>query len=214
LSHHGTRERHGNWTSAAAFIVSGETDIKPHCDMNQANPPDSSASSAQVTLDLEHLLPYRLSVLAYRVIHSISGEYHRRHGLAVTEWRTMAVLGRFPSLSASEVCEHTGMDKVAVSRAVARLLERGLLQRRIHSDDRRRSVLALSPAGVAVHDEIAPMVLSCEQELLSPLDQAEREQLDQLLTKLAGPGMNAMTQKIADMANAEGHRPVVPPPRF
>ncbi|MET0289402.1 MAG: MarR family transcriptional regulator [Pseudoxanthomonas sp.] len=182
--------------------------------MNQANLPTDSAAPGPVTLDLEHLLPYRLSVLAYRVIHSISGEYHRRYGLAVTEWRTMAVLGRFPSLSASEVCEHTGMDKVAVSRAVARLLERGLLQRRIHSDDRRRSVLALSPAGMAVHDEVAPMVLSCEQELLSPLEPEEREQLDRLLAKLAGPGMNAMTQKIADMASVDGPRPPVPPAGF
>ena len=44
----------------------------------------------------------------------------------------MAVLGRFPELSASEVAERTAMDKVAVSRALARLLERGLVQRDTH----------------------------------------------------------------------------------
>ena len=35
----------------------------------------------------------------------------------------MAVLGRFPGLTAAEVTERTAMDKVQVSRAVARLQE-------------------------------------------------------------------------------------------
>jgi DNA-binding MarR family transcriptional regulator len=46
---------------------------------------------------------------------------------------------------ANAVAERTAMDKVAVSRAVAHLLERGLLTREMHGDDRRRSVLTLSP---------------------------------------------------------------------
>ena len=40
----------------------------------------------------------------------------------MTEWRVMAVLARFEGLSAREVAERTAMDKVAVSRALARLV--------------------------------------------------------------------------------------------
>ncbi len=76
------------------------------------------------------------------------------------------------------------MDKVAVSRAVARLLQRGFLQRATHGDDRRRSVLSLSARGFEVYDEIAPMVLESEQQLLAGLNPDEREQLDALLLKL------------------------------
>ena len=104
----------------------------------------------------------------------------------------MAVLGRFPDLSANEVAERTAMDKVAVSRAVARLLERGLIKREIHSDDRRRSVLALSEVGYTVYDEIAPMALACEQRLIATLDAEERATLDRLLVKLGGPGLAAL----------------------
>ena len=57
----------------------------------------------------------------------------------------MAVLGPDAPLSASDVCERTRMDKVQVSRAVARLLEKGLVSRKTAPDDRRRSVL--SPLG-------------------------------------------------------------------
>lgn len=152
--------------------------------------PDSSSSAqtsehGHATLDLEHFIPYRLSVLSNRVSQTISGFYHQRFGLAVTEWRTMAVLGRYPDLSASEVAERTAMDKVAVSRAVARLLQRGFIQREIHGDDRRRSVLALSETGFAVYDQVAPMTLECERQLLSRLNEEERGQLDRLLLKLS-----------------------------
>ncbi|GAB3379391.1 MarR family winged helix-turn-helix transcriptional regulator [Lysobacter fragariae] len=134
--------------------------------------------------ELDNFLPYRLSVLSNRVSQTIAGAYARRFGLGVTEWRVIAVLGRYPGLSANAVAARTAMDKVAVSRTVARLLERGLLQREIHDDDRRRSVLALSGDGYGIYDEVVPVALEYEQRLLAPLDADERVQLDALLRKL------------------------------
>ena len=152
------------------------------------------AGRPHAELDLEHFLPYRLSVLSNRISSAIAREYSQRFGLGVTEWRVMAVLGRFPGLSAGEVAKRTAMDKVAVSRAVARLLERSLIKREIHSDDRRRSVLALSEVGYSVYDEIAPMALGCEQRLVATLDDEEKAMLDRLLRKLSGPGLAALRE--------------------
>jgi DNA-binding MarR family transcriptional regulator len=138
-------------------------------------------------LELERFLPYRLSVLSNRISDAISSAYRGRFGLGVTEWRVMAVLGRHPGLSAGEVAQRTAMDKVAVSRAVARLLARGLLARDTHGDDRRRSVLALSREGQGVHDQVVPLALEYERRLLAPLDADERAQLERLLGKLGAP---------------------------
>ena len=151
--------------------------------------PTDHADHGHATLELEHFLPYRLSVLSNRVSETISGYYRQRFGLAVTEWRTMAVLGRYQGLSAGEVAERTAMDKVAVSRAVARLLQRGFIQREIHGDDRRRSVLALTDEGFRVYDEVAPMVIEYHQRMLEPLTEEERTMLDRLIDKLAGEGV-------------------------
>ena len=41
----------------------------------------------------------------------------KRFALTIPEWRVIAILGRFPGLSAVEVAERTMLDKVAVSRA-------------------------------------------------------------------------------------------------
>ncbi len=143
-------------------------------------------SGPHPVLDLEHFLPYRLSVLSNRISRAIADLYAERFGIGVTEWRAIAVLGRYPGLSANGVAERTAMDKVAVSRAVTRLLERGLLVRGTDHGDRRRSVLELSRAGYAIHDQVAPLALRCERELLAPLDAGERAELDRLLHKLAG----------------------------
>jgi DNA-binding MarR family transcriptional regulator len=135
-------------------------------------------------LELERFLPYRLSVLSNRVSSAIERVYGDRFGVGVTEWRVMAVLGHQPRLSAGEVASRTAMDKVAVSRAVTGLVERGLVEREVHDDDRRRSVLALSPQGRAVHDQIVPMALAFEQRVLGGMDADERDLLFRLLDRL------------------------------
>ena len=136
-------------------------------------------------LDLDHFLPYRLSVLSNAVSAAIARDYATRFDLGITEWRVMAVLGLVPGLSAGEVAERTAMDKVAVSRAVARLIEAGRVERSVSGEDRRRSVLRLSEAGYAVYDQVVPIALGHEQQLLAQLSDGERAALDRILAKLA-----------------------------
>ena len=141
-------------------------------------------SRRHAELDLEHFLPYRLSVLSNRVSNAIARAYSERFQLSITEWRVIAVLGRYPELSANEVAQRTAMDKVAVSRAVAKLIESGRLRRETHDDDRRRSVLQLSEAGFQIYDEIVPFALGFERRLLEGMDESERNLLFRLLDKL------------------------------
>ena len=145
-------------------------------------------------LELERFLPYKLSVLSNRLSNAIARSYETRFQLSVTEWRVIAVLGRFRGLSANEVAERTAMDKVAVSRAVARLLERGFIKRETHGDDRRRSVLALSAAGFEVYETIAPLVIEITRKLMSVLSEEEEQMLETLILRLAGEGLQKMDQ--------------------
>jgi DNA-binding MarR family transcriptional regulator len=155
---------------------------------------DDRAHREPSELDLDRFLPYRLSVLSNRISQAIARLYQARFGFGITEWRLIAVLGRYPALSANAVAERTAMDKVAVSRAVAHLLERGLITREMHGEDRRRSVLALSEAGHRIYDEIVPLALGRERKLLATLNANEREQLERILDKLAKQGLPAMLE--------------------
>ena len=138
-------------------------------------------------LILEQFLPYRLATLSHTVSTTIAHVYDKRFGLSIPEWRVIAILGRFPGLSAVEVAERTMMDKVAVSRAVTKLIKNGRIDRQFADADRRRSILNLSEEGRRVHNEVAPLALQFERELLEGFDDGEREQLnahiDQLLAR-------------------------------
>lgn len=135
-------------------------------------------------LDLEHFLPYRLSVLSNRISDAIAREYSERFALGVTEWRVMAVLGRWPGSTASQVAQRTAMDKVAVSRAVARLAEAGRLSRVADAGDRRRTLLRLSPEGQAIHDEVVPQALAFERRVLEGIAPGDRDVLFRLIGRL------------------------------
>lgn len=137
-------------------------------------------------LILEDFLPYRLAILSHSVSASIASVYEKRFGVSIPEWRVIAIVGRFPDLSAVEVAERTVMDKVAVSRAVTKLVKSGVIDRQFADADRRRSILNLSEKGRAVHDEIAPLALEMEADLLDGLDDQELEVLDRVIDKLYG----------------------------
>ncbi len=149
-----------------------------------ASAPAPTPSSATAPLELERFLPYRLSVLSNRISDAIAREYSQRFALGVTEWRVMAVLGRWPGLTASQVAQRTAMDKVAVSRAVARLLEAGRLSRVADAGDRRRALLRLSREGQAIHDQVVPQARAFEARVLEGIAPAERDALFRLLDRL------------------------------
>ena len=135
-------------------------------------------------LELEKFLPYRLSVLSNRVSQGIAQTYQQRFGLSVTEWRVIALIGRFPGLSASEVAQRAAMDKVAISRAVRNLLDQGRIEREASADDRRTRHLTLSTTGQAIYQEIVPAALDYEQHLISALNPDEQRVFERLIDRL------------------------------
>lgn len=141
-------------------------------------------SSPAERLVLEDFLPYRLSILSNRVSRAIAARYVKTFDLTIPEWRIIAVLGRRPGLTAKEVAEATEMDKVAVSRAVSKLVDSKRVAARADREDARRQILSLTAQGESVHARIAPIALASEQKLLASLSMRERELLDALLDRL------------------------------
>lgn len=145
-------------------------------------PDDDCPHAAELVL--QRFLPYRLSVLSNRLSQDIARLYQARHGISVTQWRVLAVLARHPGISARELARRTAMDKVAISRAVAALVQSGHVVRGTDGHDHRRSVLRLSARGRSVHRAVAPRALAYEARLLDGMGAAERESLFRLLDRL------------------------------
>lgn len=158
-------------------------------DVNAARQAGPTAPSDAAEFDLESFLPYLLSVASNRVSRLFAGRYSAAFGLSIPEWRVLAVIGqanaRGSRPTASEIVQRSGMDKAKVSRAVASLLARRLIERGVGGADRRQQPLALSAAGRAVHAGVVPLARTLEAELLDGLAAEDRARLRDALARLA-----------------------------
>lgn len=126
-------------------------------------------------MQLETFFPYRLAVLAEQVSLATAQVYRERFALTRDEWRVLAALAHQGEVRAADVKDRTTLDKMQVSRALARLEAQGLVDRAPDPDDGRASRVRLLPAGTALYRKIVPMVQAREEYLLSDLTPQERK---------------------------------------
>ena len=86
-------------------------------------------------------------------------------GLTIEQWRIMAALHDEPGQPMSLLAESAVLPAASLTRHVDKLVERGLVLRRIHPDDKRRIVTALSPVGGTVADRLAAAQRRLEPEV-------------------------------------------------
>ena len=110
--------------------------------------------TALQTLNLETAWIYKVSVLADLVARRVSEVVRDVSDLNHSQWRVIAAIADVPGRTASDVVDVTPMDKGIVSRAVASLVERDLVERRGSASDGRRSLLFLTGKGEAQYSDI------------------------------------------------------------
>jgi DNA-binding MarR family transcriptional regulator len=109
---------------------------------------------------------------------------HEQAGLTTSEWRVMSVLESFQPLSTNMVMAYTTMNKVAVSRAVSSLVERGYIERGVNEEDGRLLRLEFSEEGRVAFKKMSELVLGWSGSLLETLTAEEIQLFKQLLGKL------------------------------
>lgn len=135
-------------------------------------------------LRLDDFLPYRLSFTSNLVSSRIAQVYQSLFGLSIPEWRLIAMLAERPGSTQQAMGALTGMDKVTVSRAAMALVDRALVARTPHPDDRRSQLLALTPTGEQLYGEVAPKAKEMEAAIFSAFSPDERSTLETLLRRI------------------------------
>ncbi len=131
--------------------------------------------------DLNHYLPCQLATVSHTILRSVATVLEDRFGISMPEWKVLAIIAEKPGLSAVTVARLAEMDTVAVSRAVTKLLDRGLIDRELDSEDRRRSVLNLSEAGAGLYEQVVPIAQELETNLLSEFSEEEQRVLEKAI---------------------------------
>ncbi|MFD7445224.1 MarR family winged helix-turn-helix transcriptional regulator [Streptomyces sp. NPDC059909] len=115
----------------------------------------------------------------------------RRAGLTRPEFDLLGALRRTGhELTPGELARETFSSGAAVTKRIKSLAERGLVERRGDTRDRRMAHIRLTDAGRDLVDAILPAQLSYERDILAGLDPAGQARLSALLrtflTRLEG----------------------------
>ena len=126
------------------------------------------------------------------------------HGLTTTQYGLLSLLQHRPHLDQISAARLLGLDRSTTGMVLNSLERAGLLVRMVASDDKRRRVVSMTPAG---RDRLASMqapAARAVERLLAPLEPAERLVLMGLLEKLIG-AMNKATRvpMISDATTAD-----------
>ena len=136
------------------------------------------------SLNLTEFFPYQLTQLQAKVSDNIAEIYTGKFELSRQEWRVLASLGNGELLSAKQIGEQTNLEKMPASRAITKMQTQGLLLKSTDKKDKRSSLLKLTEQGLSIYQQLIPMVLEREQELLSVLSVQEKNQLAEIFEKL------------------------------
>ena len=135
-------------------------------------------------LVLTDFTPFRLNRLAQGVSDHLAEVYTQKFGLEIPEWRVIATVGPLWSCTAQHIADTTSMHKTRVSRAIANLVKRELIERTSNADDRREMELRLTKTGRAMYTELVPLVLERERALLACLGEEEMRAFNGALDRL------------------------------
>lgn len=122
-----------------------------------------------------------------RVWHNLVTETRHTEGCAGLQHQQFWVLAKLKHgpMRMSELAERVGTGQAAVTGMVDRLEERGLVERVRDDADRRVVHVALTADGERMMREAQEAFRARFEEILQPLTQEERSELERLLVKIA-----------------------------
>ena len=104
--------------------------------------------------------------------------------LTPTQFAALAKLCELGQASQNELGRLTSMDVATIKGVVDRLRGRGLVSAEPLASDKRRLILPPTPQGKALYRKLVSRAREVSQQTLSPLSEAESQQLMVLLRKL------------------------------
>jgi len=124
--------------------------------------------------DLENSIGYMLNRAASLIAARFDDDL-KAHGVSLQAWRILAALSQTEPQSLSELANHTGAELSYLSRSVAQLEERGLVERQPSPFDKRTTHLSRTTAGRAQVRQLAPKARGVEKQSIQEVPVADLE---------------------------------------
>ena len=103
-----------------------------------------------------------------------AGFESRGNGLRGYHYRLLAALDEWGPASQADLGRNTGIDRSDVTAALAELDTRGLIERTVDPEHKRRNIVTLTPDGVKQLSVLDAVVDAIQDQLMAPLTAAQR----------------------------------------
>jgi DNA-binding MarR family transcriptional regulator len=120
-------------------------------------------------------------------------ESHGR-GLRSYHYRLLAALEEWGPASQADLGRGTGIDRSDVTAALSELESRGMVERSVDPEHRRRNIVTITQPGVDQLLDLDKVIDHVQDEVLKPLTTAQRHQFLALMTKLLAPEGNSPSE--------------------
>ena len=105
-------------------------------------------------------------------------------GLRSYHYRLLAALDEWGPASQADLGRSTGIDRSDVAAALSELADRGLIERAVDLDDRRRNIVSITRSGAKQLGVLDQVISDIQEQLLAPLSPTERRQFIKLLRRV------------------------------
>lgn len=133
--------------------------------------------------DLSRSLPLAL-MRARESVMQYFRPHHRAHQITEQQWRVLRVLSNRGELEATELARQSMLLAPSLTRILRDLEANRMITRRWDEADRRRSVIAIAPAGMTLLAKVAPLSEASFAEITQLYGEARLNQLFKLLAEL------------------------------
>ncbi|QDZ15365.1 MarR family winged helix-turn-helix transcriptional regulator [Humibacter ginsenosidimutans] len=111
-------------------------------------------------------------------------DWIRERGITFEQGFVLGYLAEEPGAKQRDIAHMTRTTAASVSSMLQGLERRGLIERRTEEGDERSKRVYATEAGAELIAGFDDAMLAADEEILSPLTDAERDQLETLLTKI------------------------------
>lgn len=136
------------------------------------------------TLELDRYIPALITFFANKMSVGASQIYAQLFQINVIEWRIISMLAVEPNISASRISQIIGLDKGAVSRAIAKLSVENYVKITPDQKDARATRISLTGEGLKLHDRVYKVAMDREQAIFNVLAEEDQEHLIRILNIL------------------------------
>lgn len=134
--------------------------------------------------DSAGFLLWQATTLWQRRIRKSLEPYELSHAqfviMAILRWS----YGQKEEVAQIDIIERSKLDKMTVSKAVKKLVQRKLVERAEHKEDSRAKTVFLTPSGIALIEQVVPLVEGIDAAFFGSLGKREEKELLAILQRL------------------------------